>query len=153
MKGTVREVAASADPVTRTFMVKVAMEGAEVPPLGATVYVEPAAFNLSGVAALTLPTTALRQDGGQSAVWVYDAATSTVRSQPVQVATADGNEAVIAGGLQPGMQVVATGVHVLAPGQKVTIYQPKSSTQKMAVPPAAAPAAPAASAASPAASQ
>ena len=153
LKGKVREVAASADPVTRTFMVKVAMEGAEVPPLGATVYVEPAAFNLSGVAALTLPTTALRQEGGQSAVWVYDAATSTVRSQPVQVATADGNEAVIAGGLQPGMQVVATGVHVLAPGQKVTIYQPKSSTQKMAVPPAAAPAAPAASAASAAASQ
>jgi multidrug efflux system membrane fusion protein len=26
----------------------------------------------------------------------------TIKSQPVQIATADGNEAVIAGGLQPG---------------------------------------------------
>lgn len=33
-------------------------------------------------------------------------ASGTVRSQPVQVATADGNDAVIAGGLAPGMQVV-----------------------------------------------
>ena len=43
----------------------------------------------------------------------------------VQVATADGNEAVIAAGLKPGMQVVATGVHVLNPGQKVTVYRDK----------------------------
>ena len=40
----------------------------------------------------------------------------TVRSQPVQVATADGNDAVIASGLQPGMVIVSAGVHVLAPG-------------------------------------
>ena len=32
---------------------------------------------------------------------------------------------VVASGLTPGMQVVATGVHVLSPGQKVTVYQPK----------------------------
>ena len=29
---------------------------------------------------------------------------------------ADGNEAVIAGGLTPGMLVVSAGVHVLSPG-------------------------------------
>ena len=51
----------------------------------------------------------------------------TVRSQPVQIATADGNEAVVAGGLTPGMQVVTAGVHVLSPGQKVTLYQPKGA--------------------------
>ena len=33
--------------------------------------------------------------------------------------------AVVAAGLEPGMQVVATGVHVLSPGQKVTVYQSK----------------------------
>ena len=58
-------------------------------------------------------------------LWVYDAASGTVKSQVVQIATADGNDAVVAGGLTPGMQVVATGVHVLSPGQKVTVYQPK----------------------------
>jgi multidrug efflux system membrane fusion protein len=52
----------------------------------------------------------------------------------VQVATADGNEAVIASGLQPGMLVVSAGVHVLSPGQKVTIWQDKTA----AVPPLAA---------------
>jgi len=30
---------------------------------------------------------------------------------------------VLAGGLQPGMQVVVAGVHVLAPGQKVFVFK------------------------------
>jgi multidrug efflux system membrane fusion protein len=76
---------------------------------------------------MKLPTSALRQEGKGSAVWVLDKATMTVRSQPVQVATADGNEAVIASGIAPGMMVVAAGVHVLQPGQKVTIYQSKEA--------------------------
>lgn len=46
----------------------------------------------------------------------------TVRSQAVQIATADGNEAVVASGLVAGMQVVSAGVHVLSPGQKVVFY-------------------------------
>lgn len=127
MGGRVREVAASADPVTRTFQVKVAIDGNEAPPLGATVYVAPSMPSQAGAQVLKLPTSALRQDGAQTAVWVYDPASATVRSQVVQVATADGNEAVIAGGLQPGMQVVAAGVHVLSPGQKVLVYEPKGT--------------------------
>jgi hypothetical protein len=47
----------------------------------------------------------------------------TVKSQVVQIATADGNDVVVASGLAPGAQVVVAGVHVLAPGQKVTIYK------------------------------
>lgn len=131
MPGQVREVAASADPVTRTFLVKVAVQGSEVPPLGATVYVAPQALGREGLSAIKLPTSALRQEGGRTAVWVFepaaDGAGGTVRSQPVQIATADGNEAVVAAGLEPGMRVVATGVHVLSPGQKVTVYQSKSA--------------------------
>ena len=125
LAGRVREVAASADPATRTYQVKVAIEGAQAPALGATVYVTPKALSHAGMGVIKLPTTALRQQGQATAVWVYDAASGTVKSQGVQIATADGNEAVVASGLMPGMQVVATGVHVLSPGQKVTIYQPK----------------------------
>ena len=124
--GQVREVAASADAATRTYQVKVELQGAELPPLGATAYVIPRALSHAGMPAIKLPTSALRQEGQSTAVWVYDPATSTVKSQPVQIATADGNEAVVASGLEPGMQVVATGVHVLSPGQKVTVYQPKT---------------------------
>lgn len=127
--GRVREVAASADAATRTYQVKVAIDGADVPPLGATVYVKPKVLSHAGTPAIKLPTSALRQEGQATAVWVYDPASSTVKSQVVQIATADGNEAVVAGGLAPGVQVVATGVHVLSPGQKVVVYQAKTATE------------------------
>lgn len=123
LAGRIREVAASADPATRTYAVKVSLDAAVQPPLGATVTVVPHALNQAGAAVIKVPTSALRQEGKGTAVWVLDQATMTIKSQPVQIATADGNEAVIASGLQPGMLVVAAGVHVLQPGQKVTIWQ------------------------------
>lgn len=137
LSATVREVAASADPATRTFAVKAAIEGDAAPQLGATVNVVAPALSAQGAQAILLPTTALMQNGGGTAVWVFDAASSTVRAQPVQVATADGNQAVIASGLAPGMQVVATGVHVLSPGQRVTIYQEKYAPAQTRQAPAA----------------
>jgi len=124
-QGKVREVGASADPVTRTYTVKVALAGAAVPPLGSTVQVLPEGMGLAGTPVIKLPTSAVREQGGQSAVWVYDPQAQVVRSRPVTVATADGNEAVIAQGVEPGMQVVAAGVHVLTEGQQVTVYQDK----------------------------
>lgn len=148
LEGKVREVAASADAVTRTFMVKVAIAAASAPALGSTVYARPQALSRNGAPVLKLPTSALRQEGQGSAVWVLDKATMTVRSQAVQVATADGNDAVIASGIVPGMLVVTAGVHVLSPGQKVTIYQDRNAPAMAATPAAAAPATPAASAAS-----
>lgn len=126
VSGKIREVAASADPVTRTYPVKVSLDPAAQPPLGATVTVVPQALSMAGAPAIKLPTSALRQEGKGTAVWVLDRGTMTVKSQPVQVATADGNEAVIAAGLQPGMTVVSAGVHVLAPGQKVTVWQERA---------------------------
>ncbi len=125
--GRVREVSASADPVTRTYQVKVALEGKQAPPLGATVTVLPKLRSEQRVAAIKLPTSALRQDGQATAVWVLDPKTMTVQSQAVQIATADGNDAVVAGGLQEGQLVVSAGVHVLSPGQKVTIYREKAT--------------------------
>jgi len=128
MSATVREVAASADPVTRTFAVKAALPSGSVWALGSTVSVLPAGLQHTGAQVIKLPTTALRREGQSTVVWVLDSATMTVRLQPVQVATADGNEVVIASGLTPGLQVVAAGVHVLTPGQKVTIYKPNVAT-------------------------
>jgi multidrug efflux pump subunit AcrA (membrane-fusion protein) len=126
LTGRIREVAASADPVTRTYPVKVALQGETQPPLGATVTVVPKALSMAGTPVIKLPTSALRQEGQGTAVWVLDKATMTVKSQPVQVATADGNDAVIGAGLQPGATVVSAGVHVLSAGQKVSIWQDKS---------------------------
>lgn len=137
LTGKVREVGASADPVTRTYQVKVALDATDPPALGSTVYVSPRALSHAGLQVIKLPTSALRQEGQATAVWVLDKATMTLKSQPVQIATADGNDAVIAGGLLPGMQVVSAGVHVLSPGQKVTIYQEKLAQAPAGIPPSA----------------
>ena len=124
-QGVVREVAASADPVTRTFAIKVTLSGEAVPALGSTVSVVPQALSHAGASAIKVPTNALLQQGGKTWVWLLDGASMTVKAQPVEVLTADGNEVVIAQGLTPGMQVVTSGVHVLSTGQKVTLYKEK----------------------------
>lgn len=127
LKGVVREVAASADPVTRTFGVKVALEAKDTLALGTTVSVIPQALDRGGVPVIKLPTSALRKEGNTAAVWVLDTSSMTVNLQPIEVATADGNDVVVASGLQPGMQVVAAGVHVLSPGQRVSLYKELTS--------------------------
>lgn len=123
LQGRVREVAASSDPVTRTYPVKVSIDANTPPPLGSTVYVVSDTSATAGTPVIKLPTSALRQEGQTTTVWVLDKSRMTVSSQVIQVATADGNEIVVASGLQPGMLVVSAGVHVLSPGQKVSIYQ------------------------------
>ena len=124
--GVVREVAASADPVTRTFAVKLGLADKDSLPLGSTVTVLPAALPaVAGAGLIKIPTSALRQEGQGSAVWLLDDNSMTVKSQTVQVAGADGNDVVIAAGLTPGMLVVTAGVHVLSAGQQVSLYKEK----------------------------
>ncbi len=126
LEAVVREVAASADPLTRTYLVKLTLPEAASVPLGATAYVSLASPAGAPRAAIKLPTSALvRSETGDrsgTAVWVFDAASSTVQPRAVVVAGADGNDLVIASGLKPGEEVVAAGVHVLSPGQKVTRF-------------------------------
>ncbi len=120
LPATLREVAAAADPATRTFQVKADLGRAEVQ-LGQTANVVIDLPRQEGVT--RLPLTAVMQQQGQTAVWLLDRASMTVRVQPVQVAGADGNTVIVASGLQPGQVVVTAGVHVLTPGQKVKLYQ------------------------------
>ena len=123
LKGEVREIAAMADPVTRTFAVRLALDAGDQVPLGATLTVHGPVPATASRPALHLPTTALRQAGQGSAVWVFDPAQQAVRSVPVQTGAVVGNEVEITSGLQAGQQVVVVGVHVLAEGQKVTVYR------------------------------
>lgn len=116
---TVREIAAAADPATRTFTVKADVGRAQVR-LGQTATVSLPLPPADG--ALRLPLAAVFEHQGQSAVWVLDIATMTVRAQPVEVAGAEGNAVLVAGGLTAGQTVVSAGVHTLTPGQKVALY-------------------------------
>jgi membrane fusion protein, multidrug efflux system len=128
LSGKIRELAASADPLTRTYQAKLSLDASVDLPLGSTVYVFPN-NQLANVQAIKLPTSALIQSAqGASQVWLLDIATMTVKATNVQVATADGNEAVIASGLKAGDVVVSAGVHVLSPGLKVSIFQEKGQS-------------------------
>ena len=132
---TVREVAAAADPATRTFLVK-ADVGAAAVQLGQTMTV---VIDLPPrVAAARLPLAAVMQQQGQTAVWLLDTTTMTVKVQPIAVAGADGNTVVVANGLSPGQTVVVAGVHTLTPGQKVKLYD--AAVNVAAAPGLAAPA-------------
>ena len=127
VQAQVREVSASADPVTRTFVIKAALPVGSALALGSTVTVLPRDLERSAETLIKLPTSAIFESAKASVVWVLDPASMTLRQQPVQIASADANEVVIASGLQVGMQVVSAGVHVLSPGQKVTLYHEKSA--------------------------
>ncbi|PUE28834.1 efflux transporter periplasmic adaptor subunit [Limnohabitans sp. Jir61] len=119
----VRDVSASADAITRTFIVKAALPKEADPVLGSTVTVSLRAANLKGeTPRIKLPTSALRTEAGTTSVWVLDPATMTVKAQSIQVTTADGNDVVVDSGLQNGDQVIVSGVHVLTAGQKVSIF-------------------------------
>jgi RND family efflux transporter MFP subunit len=138
LKATVREVAAAADPVTRTFQVKADVQqppGAAPAKLGQTAVVVLPGAPVTGV--IKLPLTAMLQQQGRTVVWVLDPKTSTVRQQPVTVAGAEGNEVLVSAGLSPGLEVVTAGVHVLTPGQTVKRFG--AAPAAAATPPAAAP--------------
>lgn len=125
MPATVREVAAAADPATRTFQVK-----ADVPAgaaeLGQTATVHVQLAPADGL--LRLPVAAVfgrpAADGSpRSFVWVLDRATMQVREQPIAVLRPEGDDLVIGSGLQAGDIVVTAGAHVLTGGQKVALWQ------------------------------
>jgi RND family efflux transporter MFP subunit len=119
LPATVREVAASADPATRTFLVKADVGHAPVR-LGqtATVLVEwPQAE-----AGIRLPLSALVEQQGRTSVWLLDPNSMTVRPQPIEIGPPQGDRVLVKGGLQPGQEVVTAGVHTLSPGQQVKRY-------------------------------
>lgn len=118
-KGRVREVSPQADPVTRTFAVKV---GLTDPPaamrLGATVNgrLETAAGPI-----IEIPATALTRLNDEPAVWIVDPATRTVSTRNVDVLRFDQASVVISQGLDTGEIVVTAGVQALHPGQKIRL--------------------------------
>jgi membrane fusion protein, multidrug efflux system len=129
LSATVREVAAAADATTRTFLVKADIGQAPLQ-LGQTVTVLVDLPRREGIT--RLPLTAVMQQQGQTAVWLVDKGTMTVKVQPIAVGGADGNVVVVSSGLSPGQTVVTAGVHVLTPGQKVKLYDAPAAAKPVA---------------------
>ena len=115
--GRVRQVDPQADPVTRTFRVRVTVN--DPPPamrLGATVSGRVEIDHGHGI---TLPASALTSKDKTPAVWVVDPDSLTVALKPVEVLRFDPGTVVLSGGLDGGEIVVTAGVQALHPGQKV----------------------------------
>jgi RND family efflux transporter MFP subunit len=116
-KGRVRQVDPQADPVTRTFKVRVSVN--DPPPamrLGATVTGRMEVNHGHGI---SLPASALTAAEKNPAVWVVDPANLTVALKPVEILRFDPGTVVLSGGLDGGEIVVTAGVQALHPGQKV----------------------------------
>ncbi len=117
--GRVREVAPQADPVTRTFEVKVGLTNPpEAMRLGATVT---GTIQTSSVPVIEIPATALTKANDQPAVWVVDPASRTVAIRNIDIGRFDPTSVTVSSGLDIGEIVVTAGVQALHPGQKVRL--------------------------------
>lgn len=118
-RGRVREIAPQADPVTRTFAVRV---GLTDPPqsfrLGTAV-----SGTLRGGAhmALAIPSTALVRRGQDVGAWAVDPGTAKVIWRTLDVISAGPATALVAKGLAAGDIVVTAGANLLHEGQSVKL--------------------------------
>lgn len=116
---TLRELASVADTQTRTYLARYTLGGeASHAALGATVTIQ---IDGSQGSQISVPVSALVDQGKGTGVWVIDSNSSTVSLRAVKVAQVGEEQAVLSQGLAPGERAVAFGGHLLKAGQKVTL--------------------------------
>lgn len=119
--GRLRELAPVADPATRTYAARIAMDAPdEAAKLGMTATVE---LVLGAAPVLSVPQGALFQGNGRPKVWVVDVKAGTVAARAVELGALEGGRAAVLSGLAAGEWVVTAGVHKLAPGQRVRLVK------------------------------
>ncbi|KXU37570.1 efflux transporter periplasmic adaptor subunit [Ventosimonas gracilis] len=117
--GRIRELSATADPLSRTYAVRVALDAiAPAPPLGQSVQVW-LEVNEGQVPSLSVPLSAVSADAGSPYVWVLDRKQSRVKRRAVNIGSYDEREVTILEGLQADEWVVTNGVQMLIDGQPV----------------------------------
>jgi RND family efflux transporter MFP subunit len=117
-QGKVRYVSPQADPATRTYTVRVGLPDA--PPqmrLGATVI---GSVTINAAQIISLPNTALFDQGGKPAVWLVGS-DGTIALKQIAVARYGDDSFVVGSGLAKGEIVVTGGVQKLVPGEKVRL--------------------------------
>jgi len=121
LTGRLRELAAAADPASRTYAARIELSGDDTrAALGMTAQVRFRNHDKQG--GLIVPLSAIFQQGDQAAVWVV-AADHSVNLRKVEVAAYRDDGAVIAGGLTPGERIVSAGVHKLNAGEKIRVIE------------------------------
>ena len=117
LPGHIREIAAAADPQTRTYAARVALDGALAAEAGlgqsARVFIADATPG-----GLRLPLAAVqRGEGGATAVWVVE--DGKAHQRPVRLGGYGEDSVPVLAGVQAGDWVVAAGGHLLREGEKV----------------------------------
>lgn len=119
--GVVREVSPAADPVMRSFAVRVAVPQADGGlPLGASAS---AVFSAPAGDGLRVPLSALTRVDGRAVIWIVDAE-ERVRPLAVEIDEYREDVARVRVELPPGARVVAGGVHKLVDGERVRALSP-----------------------------
>jgi membrane fusion protein, multidrug efflux system len=118
--GKIRYVSPQADPTTRTYAIRVALDSP--PPqmrLGASVV---ASVTTNQGRSITLPGGALFDKDAKPAVWVVGAG-GAVQLRPISIERYQGDTVVVGSGLAKGDIVVTAGVQTLVPGEKVRVLE------------------------------
>jgi multidrug efflux system membrane fusion protein len=120
LPGTMREIAPAADPQSRTYAARVALNGdaARAVELGQSVrvYVPQAGRG----DALRVPLSAIqRGDGDATAVWLVDPATKKLHLAPVRLGAFAADSAPVLSGIDADDWIVAAGGHLLREGQAI----------------------------------
>lgn len=116
LRGRFREIAPAADPVTRTYAARVAIDDADAArvALGQSAQVHAAAAG----SALSVPLSAVQGgDGGRATVWVHE--DGRVRAVEVETGPFGAERVPVLSGLAADDRVVVAGAHLLREGQEV----------------------------------
>ncbi|MBS3895894.1 efflux RND transporter periplasmic adaptor subunit [Silanimonas sp.] len=116
LPGRFREIAPAADPATRTFAARVAIET----PVGVAVELGQSARVYavrSTAVALSVPLSALTEVEGRPALWVLNADRRSARRQEVEIGPYGPTSVPVLAGLAADDWVVVAGVHLLREGQ------------------------------------
>lgn len=115
-----RQLSDAADPQTRTFEARYVLDGeAAGAPLGATVTIY---LNASDEAsAVSVPLSAVDDEGAGPGVWLLDRQSSSVSYRYVRFIRFDGEHAIVGGDIHVGDPIIAIGGHFLHEGQRVQV--------------------------------
>lgn len=119
--GQVIEVSPVADPSTRTYRVRVALnEAPEEMMLGTVVS---GSLILDSRKVYQIPATSLTSHDGAAAVYVVDPAGNTVARKLIEISHQNESSLFVLQGLNDGDRVVTAGVTTLIPGQVVSVLE------------------------------
>jgi multidrug efflux system membrane fusion protein len=117
-QGALRELAAAADPATRTYPARITVLDADAAvQLGMSATVAP---HLAQAQAIRLPLSAIVSRDGKPSVWKVDEA-GLVHQAAIMTGDIEGNTVRVAAGLNGGDVVVTAGVNLLRDGEKVKL--------------------------------